>query len=227
MMDAETIRVLWFTVASALLGVALAALPALGLAWLLARHDWPGKALTEALVALPMVIPPVATGLILLKLLGRRGPLGALAYQALNMDLAFNWKAVPLAMAAMALPLLVRGFRVALEGVNPRLEQVARTLGAREARVLLTITLPLAGPGLLAALVLGLARSLGEFGATVILAGNIPGQTTTLSLALYRAVELGHDDEAFFFLGVSLVLAFGALWLSGRLAGRMAPGGPA
>jgi molybdate transport system permease protein len=92
--------------------------------------------------------------------------------------------------------------------------------------VLLTITLPLAGPGLLAALVLGLARSLGEFGATVILAGNIPGQTTTLSLALYRAVELGHDDEALFFLGVSLVLAFGALWLSGRLAERMATGGP-
>jgi molybdate transport system permease protein len=226
MMDAETIRVLWFTVVSALLGVALATVPALALAWLLARRAWQGKSVVETLVALPMVIPPVATGLILLKLLGRRGPLGALAYQALGMDLAFNWKAVPLAMAAMALPLMVRGFRVALEGVNPRLEQVARTLGASEGRVLLTITLPLAGPGLLAALVLGLARSLGEFGATVILAGNIPGQTTTLSLALYRAVELGHDDEALFFLGVSLVLAFGALWLSGRLAERMATGGP-
>jgi molybdate transport system permease protein len=225
MLGAETIRVLWFTVASALLGVALATLPALALAWLLARREWPGKALIETVVALPMVIPPVATGLLLLKLLGRRGPLGALAYQALGMDLAFNWKAVPLAMAAMALPLMVRGFRVALEGVNPRLEQVARTLGASERRVLLTITLPLAGPGLLAALVLGLARSLGEFGATVILAGNIPGQTTTLSLALYRAVELGHDDEALFFLCVSLALAFGALWLSGRLARRLGPGG--
>jgi molybdate transport system permease protein len=193
----------------------------LGLAWLLARHEWPLKSVVETLAALPLVIPPVATGLILLKLLGRRGPLGGLAHSLWGMDLAFNWKAVPLAMAAMAMPLLVRGFRVSLEGVNPRLEQVARTLGAGEARVLLSVTLPLAWPGLLAALVLGLARSLGEFGATVILAGNIPGQTTTISLALYRAIELGHDQEALFFLAVCLALAFGTLALSEHLARLM------
>jgi len=224
-MDAETFRILWFTLASALFGVALAAFPALGLAWLLARRDWPMKALVETLAALPMVIPPVATGLILLKLLGRRGPLGALAHHWLNMDLAFCWKAVPLAMGAMALPLLVRSFRIAIEGVDGRLEQVARTLGAGTWRVFLTITLPLAWPGILAGLVLGLARSVGEFGATVILAGNIPGETTTLSLALYRAVELGHDDEALLYLAFCLIIAFGALWLSERLARRVRPGG--
>jgi len=123
-------------------------------------------------------------------------------------------------MAAMALPLLVRAFRTALEGVDARLEQVARTLGAGEWRVLATITLPLAWPGLLAGLVLGLARSVGEFGATVILAGNIPNETTTLSLALYRAVELGRDDEALLYLLLCLGLAFGALWAAERL-GRL------
>lgn len=217
-MDPELPRILWFTVASAALGVGLATGPAFGLAWLLARRQGAWKPWLETLVALPLVLPPVATGLILLRILGRRGPLGGLLRHGFGLDVAFTWRAVPLAMGAMALPLLVRSFRAALEGVPTRLEQVARSLGARESRVLLTVTLPLAGRGLLAGLVLGLARSLGEFGATVVVAGNIPGETTTLPLALYRCIELGQDDQALVFLGFSVALAFGALWAAERLA---------
>jgi molybdate transport system permease protein len=217
--DPEELRALWFTVACALAGVGLVALPAFGLAWLLARRDWPGKSLLETAVALPLVLPPVATGLILLKLLGRRGWLGGWAHAAFGWDIAFTWRAVPVALGAAALPLMVRSFRVALEGVDPRLEQVARTLGGGELRVLRTITLPLAQRGLLAGLVLGFARALGEFGATVVLAGNIPGETSTLALALYRAVELGRDDQALRLLLVSIVLAYGALWMSERALG--------
>lgn len=216
-MDPQLPRIVLFTIASAALGVGLAAVPAFGLAWALARRQGAWKPWLETLVALPLALPPVATGFILLRLLGRRGLLGGPLHQWFNLDLAFTWRAVPLAMGAMALPLLARSFRTALDNVPQRLEQVARSLGAGEVRVLWTVTLPLAGRGLLAGLVLGLARSLGEFGATVVLAGNIPGETTTVPLALYQAIELGQNRQAGLLLGLSVALAFGALWAAERL----------
>lgn len=184
------------------------------LAWLLARKSWRGKALVETLVALPLVMPPVATGLILLKLMGRKGPIGSFFHEWLNLDLVFTWRAVAVAMAVMSFPLLVRGSRIAFEAINPRLEQVAATLGASPIRIFLTITLPLAARGIIAGSVLAFARALGEFGATILVAGNIPGKTTTLSVSIYSHIQIGHDTEAFRLLLVSVILAFGAVWFS-------------
>ena len=213
-MSAEAWQITWFTVGVAALST-LAILPfGVALAWLLARRDWPGKSLVETFVALPLVIPPVATGLILLKLLGRRGPLGAWLESTFGWEIVFTWRGVVVATAVMSFPLLVRTARVAFEGVSPRLEHVARTLGAGPWRVFVTITLPLAARGLMAGAVLAFARALGEFGATIMVAGFIPGQTATLSLSIYHLVQLGRDAEAFTLLGVSVAIAFAAVWLS-------------
>ena len=146
-MTAEEWQILGFTLRTAALSLLLILPPGLALAWLLARRSWPGKTLVETLVALPLVMPPVATGLLLLRLFGRRGPLGAPLHERLGLDVVFTWRAVVVAMAVMSLPLLVRAARVAFEGVEPRLEQVARTLGAGELRVFSTVTLPLAARG--------------------------------------------------------------------------------
>ncbi len=204
--------ILSFTVRVALLAVALLAVPGLALGWLLARREFRGKALVETLVALPLVLPPVATGLVLLQLLGRRGPVGRLAHDLFGADLAFTWRAVVAAMMVMSLPLLVRSARVAFEGVSPRLEAIARTLGAGEARVLSSVTLPLAARGIVAGLLLAFARALGEFGATILVAGNIPGRTTTLATGIYGYVQLGQDDRAFALLAASVAIAFLAVW---------------
>jgi molybdate transport system permease protein len=185
-----------------------------GIAWLLARHDWPGKSFVETIVTLPLVMPPVATGLILLKVLGRRGMIGRFFYERLHMDIAFTWRAVLAALAVMSFPLLVRSARVAFEQVNPRFEQIARTLGAGELRVFFSISAPLAARGIIGGVILAFARALGEFGATIMVAGNIPGKTATLSLATYEAVQLGEDSTAFKLLGISVALAFGAVWTS-------------
>ncbi len=216
----DVLHVTLFTVAVATLSTLLILPGGLALGWLLARRQWPGKALVETLVALPLVIPPVATGLILLKLFGRRGVLGRFFEQTLGIEIVFTWKAVVLATAVMSFPLLVRTARVAFEEVNPRLEQVARTLGAGPWRVFLTITLPLARRGLLAGCVLAFARALGEFGATIMVAGYIPGQTGTLSLGIYHLVQLGQDGPAFVLLAISVTIAFAAVWLSERLVRR-------
>lgn len=222
-MSAEDLGILWFTVRVALLAVALLAAPGLALGWALARKDFRGKALVETLVALPLVLPPVATGLLLLRLLGRRGPLGRAAQALFGADLAFTWRAVVAAMMVMSLPLLVRSARVAFEEVSPRLEAIARTLGAGEARVLMTVTLPLATRGIVAGLLLAFARALGEFGATILVAGNIPGRTTTIATGIYGYVQLGQDDSAFRLLAASVAIAFGAVlagetWLRRRRA---------
>ncbi|HOG92356.1 MAG TPA: molybdate ABC transporter permease subunit, partial [Opitutaceae bacterium] len=193
------------------------------LGWLLARRHWRGKALVETLVALPMVVPPVATGLVLLKLFGRRGPLGAFFERTLGIEIVFTWKAVVLATAVMSLPLLVRAARVAFEEVPVRFEQVARTLGASPWRTFFSVTLPLARRGLLAGATLAFARALGEFGATIMVAGYIPGETNTLALDIYHQVQLGHDGAALGLLGVSVALAFGALTLSEWLLRRRPP----
>ena len=193
------------------------------LAWFLARKSWPGKPVVETLVALPLVMPPVATGLILLKLLGRKGPVGSFVQNQFDLELVFTWRAVVAAMAVMSFPLLVRGARIAFEAVNPRLEQVATTLGASPFRVFLTITFPLAIRGIIAGSVLAFARALGEFGATILVAGNIPGRTTTLSVSIYSNIQLGHDSDAFRLLVVSVVLAFAAVWISEWLFKRSTP----
>lgn len=219
----EIVQVTLFTLGVALLSTLLILPPGVALGWLLARRRWPGKALVETIVALPLVIPPVATGLILLKLFGRRGVFGQFVQNTFGFDIVFTWRAVVLATAVMALPLLVRSARVAFEEVPQRLEGVARTLGAGPWRMFLTITLPLARRGLLAGCVLAFARALGEFGATVMIAGMIPGETVTLALGIYHEVQLGHDDAALGLLGVSLVLAFGALALSEWLSRRKLP----
>lgn len=213
-MSAEAWQITGFTVAVATLGTVLILPFGIALAWLLARRDWPGKSVVETLVALPLVAPPVATGLLLLKLLGRRGPVGGWLEHTLGWEIVFTWRAVVIATAVMSFPLLVRTARVAFEGVNPRFEQVARTLGAGPWRVFGTITLPLAARGLIAGAVLAFARALGEFGATIMVAGYIPGKTATLALSIYELVQLGHEGEAMVLLGVSLAIAFGAVWLS-------------
>lgn len=212
-MSAAEWHVVAFTLRVAALSTFLIAPLGLAVAWLLARYRWPGKSLVETVVTLPLVLPPVATGLLLLKLVGRRGPLGPLLDRA-GIDVVFTWRAVVLAMMAMSFPLLVRGCRVAFEEVNVRFEQVARTLGASDWRVFLTITLPLALRGIVGGLVLAFARAIGEFGATIVVAGNIPGRTTTLALAMYDDVQLGHDAAAMRLLGVAAAIAFVALWTS-------------
>jgi len=221
-MSGEEWEIVWFTAWVAALSTVLILPPALGLAWLLARRSWPGKSLVETLVALPLVLPPVATGLILLKLLGRRGPVGSFLHDRLGLEIVFTWKGVLIALGVMSFPLLVRSARVAFEEVNPRLEQIARTLGAGDARVFWRITLPLAGRGILGGMILAFARALGEFGATIMVAGNIPGQTATLSLGIYQAVQLGQDTDAFRLLGISVAIAFTAVWCSELLLRRKA-----
>ena len=190
------------------------------LAWLLARRDWPGKTFVETFVSLPLVLPPVVTGLVLLELFGKRGPLGHWLHAQLGLDVVFTWKAVVLALGVMALPLLVRAARTAIEEVNPALEQIARTLGASEWRVFYTVTLPLARRGIFAGVLLAFARALGEFGATIMVAGNIPGRTTTLPVAIYSDVQTGDDAHAWTLAGISTVIAFLALWLGEKLSRR-------
>jgi molybdate transport system permease protein len=215
----DVFRITWFTVLCAA-GATVLVLPfGVGLAWLLARRRFAGRALVETLISLPLVMPPVATGLILLMLLSRRGPVGGLLERA-GIDIVFTWKAVVIAMAIMGLPLLVRTVRAGFEQVNARYEDVAATLGARPLRVFLTISLPLAWPSVLGGAVLAFARALGEFGATIVVAGSIPGKTRTLAVAIYTGAETGHDADAFTLVLVSLAIAFVALWLSNRLVER-------
>lgn len=216
-------QIIWFTTWVSALSTVLILPFGLALAWALARYEWPGKSVIETLVSLPLVMPPVATGLILLQLFGRRGPIGSFLHDKLNFDVVFTWRAVLLALAVMSLPLLVRSARVAFEGVNPRLEQIARTLGANPWRVFFTVTMPLAARGIMAGMVLSFARALGEFGATIMIAGNIPGKTSTLSLAIFQEVQLGQDGAAFRLLAVSVLLAFAAVWTSEFLLRRKKP----
>ena len=226
MTASEEWQTVWFTLWVAALGTLLMLPPGVALAWLLARRQWPGKALVETLVTLPLVMPPVATGFILLRLLGRRGWIGQTLQRTFDVDVVFTWRAVVIATGVMSLPLFVRAARVAFEEVPVRLEQIARTLGRTQAQVFFSITLPLARRGLLAGTVLGFARALGEFGATVVVAGNIPGKTATLSLSIYNLVQLGKDDAALRLLAISAGIGFAALWLSECFLRRKAQASP-
>jgi len=190
------------------------------LAWWLAKSKSRWKTLVETVVFLPLVVPPVATGLILLDLFGRRGPLGAAIQAIFGVDVAFTWRAVMIATAVMSFPLLVRSARIGFDSVNPRFEQIALTLGASPFRVFWTITIPLALKGVGAGFLLSFARAVGEFGATILVAGNIPGKTTTLSLSIYNLVQLGKDDEAFTLVAISILIGFGAVFFSELLLRR-------
>ena len=182
-------------------------------AWIFARKQWPFKSVLETIVLLPLVMPPVSTGLILLKIFGRRNPVGQWLYER-GVEIVFNWKGVLIAMAVMSFPLLVRSVRTSFSEVNPRLEQIAATLGASTLRIFFLITIPLAYRGIIAGALLAFSRALGEFGATILLAGNIPGKTQTLSLAIFSFVQLGKDREAYILLGITVVIAFASVWCS-------------
>ncbi len=207
--------------------VAIAAsLPlAYALAWLLARRRFPGRVLVDALVHLPLVVPPVVTGWLLLLAFGSNGPLGQLLERLFGVSLIFRWTGAALASAIMALPLMVRAVRLSIEGIDGRLEAAARTLGAGPWETFRTITLPLTMPGVMAGAVLGFARSLGEFGATITFVSNIPDETRTLPLAIYAALQLPGGDALVARLAlVSVALSLAALMASEWLA-RRGPGG--
>jgi molybdate transport system permease protein len=213
--------VVLFTLRIALLATVVIVPPGLAAALLLARYRGPGKAAIETLLSLPLVLPPTAVGLFLLELLARRGPLGSLL-AALGVEVVFTWKAVLLASAVMSFPLFVRSARAAFEEVDLRLVGIARTLGCSAASAFFRVTLPLAWRGVLAGTVLAFSRALGEFGATVMVAGNIPGRTRTLALAVFHESQLGRDDRATALAAVTVVLAFAALWTTERLSARRA-----
>lgn len=221
----DTLTILATTLRVALSASLLATPAGVALGYALARGGFRGKSLLETFVALPLVLPPTAIGYLLLALFARNGWLGE---RALGFDpgVLFTWRGAVLASAVVALPLVARTARAAFEGVDPRLERMARTLGHSRARTFLAVTLPLARRGLLAAGVLGFGRALGEFGATVIVAGNIPGRTQTLALAIFSEIQLGHTDAALRLVALTVATAFALLWLVERLLRRPAGEAP-
>jgi molybdate transport system permease protein len=206
-MTGEAWQIVFFTIKISALSTLLILPFGIAIAWLLARRDWPGKAVLETAVLLPLFVPPVATGLILLMLFGRKGPLGS-ALNRLGIETVFTWRAVVIACAVMSFPLLVRAAQTAFQEVNTRFEDIARTLGAGEWRVFGTISLPLAARGIVAGAVLAFARAMGEFGATAVVAGMIPHKTMTISLSIYQHVQLGQDAAAVPLLLVSIAIVF-------------------
>jgi len=184
----------------------------------LARLRFPGRELVDALLTLPLVLPPTVLGYYLLVLLGKRGWLGGWLYQHFGIQLIFTWQGAVLAASLVAFPLVLKSARAAFEGVEPQLEQAARVLGLGEWAVFFRVTLPLAWRGVLAGVLLAFARALGEFGATLMVAGSIPGRTQTLSVAIYEAVQAGQDDTANLLVLITSVTCVAALLLAGRLA---------
>ena len=205
------------------MGVTL--VPAFALAWLLARGRFPGKLLLDGVVHLPLVLPPVVTGWLLLLAFAPTGPIGGWLQAWFGVSVLFHWTGAAIASGVMALPLMVRAIRLSIEAVDQRLESAARTLGAGRWRVFRSITLPLSMPGILAALVLGFARSIGEFGATITFVSNVPGQTQTLPLAIYSALQLpGGDSTVFRLAMISVALSLAALVASELLERRSGRG---
>jgi molybdate transport system permease protein len=218
-LTAEDLSILFFTLRVAALATLAILVPGVAAAWGLARWRGPGKELVETALSLPLVLPPTAVGLLLLDLAGRHGPLGRLA----GGDLLFTWRAVVLAGAVMSFPLLVRSARTAFEEVDPRLLGLARTLGHGPLAVFARVTLPLAWRGLAAGILLAFSRALGEFGATILVAGNIPGRTQTLALAIFHRAQIGQDRAALRLVALTVAIAFAAVWtteLAGRRRGR-------
>ncbi len=200
----------------------LAALPvAYALAWVLARGRFPGRVLLDGIVHLPLVLPPVVTGWLLLLAFAPAGPIGRWLEAWFGVSVLFRWSGAAIAAAVMALPLMVRAIRLSIEGVDRRLESAARTLGASRARVFWSVTAPLSLPGVLAGMVLGFARALGEFGATITFVSNVPGETATLPLAIYSAVQVpGGEASVVRLAAMSVALSLAALVVSEGLARR-------
>lgn len=190
-----------------LIAVIIDSVLGISLALLIEKKSFPGKTLLESLVMLPLVLPPTVAGFFLLFLLGRNGPIGK-ALQMLSLDIIFTWWAAIIASAIVALPLMYQGVKTSLEAIDLSLEQVARTLGANEIKVLLTITLPLAWPGIISGLVMAFTRSLGEFGATLMVAGNIPGKTQTIPVAIYSQSSSGDMSSAGYMVLILVALSF-------------------
>jgi molybdate transport system permease protein len=205
------------TLKVALIATLLALAMGAAIAFVLARHRFPGRELLDALCTLPLVMPPTVLGYYLIVLIGRRGWIGAWLWDALGINLMFTWQGAVLASAIVAFPLIFKSARAAFEGVDAHLENAARTLGVSEPGVFFRVTLPLAWRGILAGTMLAFARAMGEFGATLMVAGNIPGKTQTLSLAVYDAVQAGQDDLANFLVLLTSVVVVAILMGSGRL----------
>jgi len=221
--EATDLRLVLFTIGAASLATVAILVPGVLAGFFLARYRGPGKGLLETFLVLPLVLPPTAVGLALLQALSRGGWAGtALAW--LGVEVVFTWKAVVIAAGVMSFPLLVRSARTAFEGVEPRLVGLARTLGCGPVAAFFRVTLPLARRGVLAGTVLAFARALGEFGATVLVAGNIPGRTQTLSLAIFEYAQTGRDDRAVALATVSVLLAFAGLWTAEWMSRRRARG---
>jgi molybdate transport system permease protein len=218
----DEITAIWLSLKVAT-AATLASLPlAIGVAWLLARRDFFGKALLNGLVHLPLVLPPVVTGYLLLIGFGKRGPIGQALDACCGIVFSFRWTGAALACAVMAFPLVVRAIRLAIESIDPKLEAAASTLGARPILVFATITLPLALPGILAGAILGFAKALGEFGATITFVSNIPGETQTIATSIYSYTQVpGGDAGAIRLTLVSVAIAMGALMASELLARRI------
>ncbi|MDA8235675.1 MAG: molybdate ABC transporter permease subunit [Clostridia bacterium] len=189
----------------------------LPLAWLLARGDFPGRELLDAVATMPLVLPPSVLGYYLLVVLGREGLIGRFLEETMGISLVFTWQGAVIAASIVALPLLVKTAVESLESVDPELESAARTLGRSDIAVLFTITIPLAWRGIVAGVVLAFARALGDFGATLLVAGNIPGKTQTMAVAIYDAIQAGNSELANFLVLVMTVFAFGTLLILNRL----------
>ncbi len=206
----------WATLLNLFLGVAAG--------WALARWRFPGRDLADALLTLPMVMPPTVLGYYLLVLIGSQGPVGAWLLQHFGIRLIFSWQAAVIAATVVSFPLVFKAARAAFETLDPQLEDAARSLGVSEAAVFFRVSLPLAWRGILSGLLLSFARALGEFGATLMVAGSIAGQTQTLSIAVYEAVQAGQDDTANFLVAVTSLVCMAVLLSAGRLVpGRVAP----
>ncbi len=196
--------------------------PGIAIAWLLARRNFLGKSILDAVVHVPLVVPPVVVGYLLLLVLGRRGIVGAWLYDSFGLTVAFTWQGAAVASAVMGFPLMVRAIRLSFEAIDPRLEAAARTLGAGPVAVFATVTLPLALSGILAGAILAFARSLGEFGATITFVSSIPGETRTLPIALYGLAQVpGGEGAALRIVIISAALAFAALFASELIARRL------
>lgn len=221
MLSTEEWEIIVLSLKVSIVAVTLTLPVAFGIAWLLARARFPGKFLLDGIVHLPLVVPPVVTGWLLLIAFGNNGPLGRLFADWFGVVFIFRWTGAALAAAVMSLPLMVRAMRLSIEAVDPRLEDAARTLGAGPWRVFCTVVVPLAVPGILAGTVLGFARSIGEFGATITFVSNIPGETRTLPIAIYSALQVPGGDAIVTRLAlISVALSLGSLIASEALARR-------
>lgn len=218
-LEIEAIRLslkvsLWAVAVSLPLGIAAA--------WVLARCECPGKSIFDAVIHVPLVVPPVVVGYLLLLLLGKTGPLGGWLYDTFAVTVAFSWQGAAVAAAVMAFPLMVRAIRLSIEAIDIRLEQAARTLGAGPLDVFFSVTLPLTGSGIVVGVILAFARALGEFGATITFVSAIPGETTTLPLALYGFAQVpGQENDAIRLVVISIVIAFAAMLCSEFVARRV------